>query len=497
MNHSQKLEQRIKFDDMKQAIRKLEGLLEIIALAFIYFFVWRTNYRDPNLHAYYGNGKYILAGVYAFLVLILFLYCDNFKFGHLKLSDIIISQWISLLLVNGITYFQLCLIANRMINVLPIFLLTAIDFVAAFCCCYLFTAVNRRIYTPRRMAMVYGNNEAVTLKLKMDKRSDQYRIKKLLSIDLGYDAICQEILNYDAVVINDVPAQIRNDILKFCYTKGIRAYLAPKLSDIITRGAYDITLFDTPLLLAKGSGLTWEQRFLKRLMDIVICLIAMIPATPIMLIVALAIKLEDGGPVFYKQERVTKDNKTFNILKFRSMIVDAEKDGRSIPATDRDPRITKVGHIIRAIRIDELPQILNILKGDMSIVGPRPERTEHVIKYSKEIPEFEYRTKVKGGLTGYAQVYGKYNTSAYDKLRLDLMYIEKYSILLDIKLILMTIRIMLKPESTEGFDKIEELNALKEAIIAEESGVTAEDNISFVKHEGSENEAENLSDKTE
>ena len=186
-------------------------------------------------------------------------------------------------------------------------------------------------------------------------------------------------------------------------------------------------------------------------MDIILCSIAMIVAAPIMLVVAIAIKLEDGGPVFFTQKRATIDGKTFDILKFRSMIVDAEKFGEVIPATERDPRITKVGSIIRATRIDELPQILNILKGEMSIVGPRPERVEHVEKYSKEIPEFSYRLKVKGGLTGYAQIYGKYNTSAYDKLRLDLMYIEKYSLLLDIKLILMTLQIMLRKESTEGF----------------------------------------------
>ena len=181
-----------------------------------------------------------------------------------------------------------------------------------------------------------------------------------------------------------------------------------------------------------------------------------------MAVVAIAIKLEDGGPVFFRQDRVTLGGKVFSILKFRSMIVDAEKDGRSIPATGRDPRITKVGNVIRATRLDELPQLLNIIKGDMSIVGPRPERVEHVEKYCKDIPEFALRTKVKGGLTGYAQIYGKYNTSPYDKVRLDMLYIENYSLMLDIKLILMTIRIMLKKESTEGFEKVEETQKLVE-----------------------------------
>ncbi|MBR6552118.1 MAG: sugar transferase, partial [Clostridia bacterium] len=197
-------------------------------------------------------------------------------------------------------------------------------------------------------------------------------------------------------------------------------------------------------------GLTIEQRAAKRFMDIVLSLIALILFSPLFVIIALAIKLYDRGPVFYKQKRATKDMRVFDILKFRSMIVDAEKDGPK-PATNNDSRITPVGKVIRALRVDELPQILNILKGDMSIVGPRPERVEHVEKYSKEIPEFTCRYKVRGGLTGYAQVFGKYNTSAYNKLKMDLMYIQKYSLALDIKLIIMTVKILFKKDSTEGF----------------------------------------------
>ena len=315
------------------------------------------------------------------------------------------------------------------------------------------------------MLMIYGTDKALGLKVKIDSRRDKYKITEMISIDEGYDRICSTVVNFDAVMLNDVPAQIRNDILKFCYQNEIRVYVAPKLTDVIMRGAKDVTLFDTPIFLVKGTGLTITQKAVKRLMDIVLCLIAMIVAAPIMLVVAIAIKIEDRGPVFYKQKRTTRYGETFDILKFRSMIVDAEKAGISIPATGHDPRITKVGRVIRAMRIDELPQILNILKGDMSIVGPRPERVEHVEEYTRKIPEFEYRLKVKGGLTGYAQIYGKYNTGAYDKLRMDLLYIENYSILLDIKLILTTIRIMFSKDSTEGFDKAAENEKLAQELI--------------------------------
>jgi len=224
----------------------------------------------------------------------------------------------------------------------------------------------------------------------------------------------------------------------------------------MVRGAKNISLFDTPLLLVKGTGLTPAQRVGKRFMDIVLCSVAMVVAAPIMAVVAVAIKLEDGGPVFFKQKRMTRGGREFDILKFRSMIVDAEKYAGAVLATENDPRITKVGKFIRATRLDEIPQILNILKGDMSIVGPRPERKVIADEYCKDIPEFPYRLKVRGGLTGYAQIYGKYNTSAYDKLRLDLMYIENYSLLLDIKLIILTLRIIFSKESTEGIDVAQE-----------------------------------------
>ena len=316
------------------------------------------------------------------------------------------------------------------------------------------------------MAMVIGRRDAISLKFKMETRPDKYHIEKIISAEDDFDSICQQLSDYKAVIINDVPAEVRNHILKFCYEHQIRTYVTPKLSDIIVRGATNITLFDTPLLLVKGNGLTPMQRFFKRALDLAICLPAAIVAAPIMLVVAIAIKLEDGGPVFFKQDRATLNGKVFSILKFRSMIVDAEKAGHAIPATDKDPRITKVGNIIRPCRIDELPQLLNILKGDMSIVGPRPERVEHMEKYGKEIPEFIFRTRVKGGLTGYAQIYGKYNTSAYDKLRLDLMYIENYSIIQDLKLIILTLRILFKKESTEGFNTQQENTTKEEELVS-------------------------------
>lgn len=460
---------RKKLDGVKHTIRAIEGFAEILILTVSYYLVFRFGYDAGTFPAYYGYGKYVLAGVYALLTWVVFHNFDGFKFGYMKLFDVIISQWIAVFIVNFISYWQLCLIANVLITPAPLVGLTLINAVAVFLCTYVFTVIYHHLYVPKNMVMVYGSDSALTLKFKMDTRKDKYRITKLLPVSVGYDEICKTITKYDAVILNDVHAEIRNDILKFCYQNEIRTYVSPKITDIIVRGGTSISLFDTPLLLVRSRGLTMTQRLIKRIFDIVLCLLAMVIAVPVMLIVALAIKLEDGGPVFYKQKRVTINGKVFHILKFRSMIVDAERDGESRPATDHDPRITKVGSVIRALRIDELPQLLNILKGDMSIVGPRPERVEHMEKYSKDLPEFNFRLKVKGGLTGYAQIYGKYNTSPYDKLRLDMMYIENYSLMLDLKLVLTTLRILLKKESTEGFDKLEELERMKQEVINEGS----------------------------
>ena len=280
------------------------------------------------------------------------------------------------------------------------------------------------------------------------------------------EEIKEKIEKYEGVVICDIPSQVRNVILKYCYQKSIRTYTTPKISDILIRSSESLHLFDTPLLLSRNHGLSFEQRVIKRGMDVALSLAALLFLSPVFVITAAAIKLYDKGPVFYFQKRCTKDGKVFRICKFRSMVEDAEKEGHSIPATEEDPRITPVGRIIRATRIDELPQILNILKGDMSIVGPRPERVEHVEIYTRQIPEFVYRMKVKGGLTGYAQVYGKYNTTAYDKLKLDLMYIQNYSLMMDVGIIFKTVKVLFMKESTEGFS--EELsNAVKKEVSSE------------------------------
>ncbi|MDD6550274.1 MAG: sugar transferase [Lachnospiraceae bacterium] len=441
-----------KRSEEKDLVRKLEGLAEVFILTVLYFYIWKTEYSVMYVRTFYGRGRIVLMGIYFIIMYVIMYLTEGMRFGNLKIFDIVVSQWISVIVTNFITFWQICLILNVMTTPVPMLWLTLFDLGITVALPFFFTWLYHLTYVPRNMVLVYGKRAALNLRFKILERPDKYAITSTISSSEPAEKITEELLSHDAVIINDVPAEIRNDILKFCYERDIRTYIVPKISDVIIGGASNINLFDTPLLLVRGTGLSIGQKAVKRFFDIVLSALAIGVLSPVFLVTAIAIKAEDGGSIFFRQKRVTRDGRIFTIYKFRSMHEDAEKNGAQFTIDD-DPRITRVGKFIRRCRIDELPQLINIIKGDMSIVGPRPERVENYQMYEQTIPEFKFRTKVKAGLTGYAQVYGKYNTTAYDKLRLDLMYIENYSIILDIKLVLMTFRTLFQKESTEGFSE--------------------------------------------
>ncbi len=437
-------------DRYKRFITFGAALVLMAVLTGFFAYVWYRYYSSAIVLPYYRRGNWTLIGIYCLLIVLFFKAYGGFKLGYLKKTDMLFSQLISMACVNVVTYFLVSLIGRHFMDGVPLLLLTAVDFGFIAVWTALTGKLFFMIYPPRRLIILYGSHQAAALVMKMSQRVDKYMICESVSIRESPDVIKEQILKYEGVIICDIPAEQRNDYLKFCFERSIRAYIAPKISDIIIRGADDIRLFDTPLLLCRNYGLDFEQRFIKRIFDIVFSLAALVPAAPFMLISALAIKLYDGGPVLYKQKRLTLDDKEFYVYKFRSMIVDAEKDGRPRLASDEDDRITPVGKVLRKFRIDEFPQLLNILKGDMSVVGPRPERPELAKEYEKQMPEFEFRLKVKAGLTGYAQVTGVYDTSPYDKLKMDLMYIENFSLRLDIQIIMMTLKTMLFPPKTNA-----------------------------------------------
>lgn len=336
----------------------------------------------------------------------------------------------------------------------PLFTMSLIQIAFAAIWTFLGNRMYRWFFPPRKLLLVYGDHPIDDIQAKFATRKDKYKITKLMYMGEDRETLYNQMQSkeYDGVVLWDVPATVRNTLLKFLYARNIRVYMMPKISDVIIKGSDPLHLFDTPVFLTREYNLKVEQRFAKRCIDIICSLILAVITSPIMLITAILIKLYDGGPVLYKQVRCTIGAKEFKILKFRSMKVDAEKDGVARLASKNDSRITPIGHFIRAVRIDELPQLFNILKGDMSFIGPRPERPEIIAQYIEEMPEFAFRMRVKAGLAGYAQVYGKYNTTPYDKLKLDLSYIENYSVWLDIKLMMLTLKILFSPEATEGVD---------------------------------------------
>ena len=417
-----------KRDRYKRLISLGSAVVLIGILTLTFGLVWYQYYSEVIVLPFYRRGNWVLIGIYCLLVWIFFKAYGGFKLGYLKKTDMLYSQLISITCVDFTAYFLISLIGRDFMRVGPMLALTF----AHFGFIAVWTVISGRlyflIYPPRKLVILYGSHQAAALVLKMSQRVDKYMICESVSVSEDPEKVRDLIMKYEGVIICDIPAELRNDYLKFCFEKSIRAYIAPKISDIIVRGADDIRLFDTPLMLCRNYGLDYEQRFIKRAFDIVFSLVMLIIASPFMLISALAIKLCDGGPVFYKQRRLTIDEKEFDVYKFRSMVVDAEKGSGPQLASDDDPRITPVGRFLRKTRLDELPQLLNILKGEMSVVGPRPERPEIHREYKKEMPEFGFRLKVKAGLTGYAQVTGVYDTSPYDKLKMDLMYIENYSI---------------------------------------------------------------------
>lgn len=447
-------------EQYKRLIKLSFATAMLLGLCWMYGVVWNQYYNEEILQMpFYRRGIWMMVLIYGILLAFFMGTYGGFKIGYLRNGNLIYSQIMAVLFTNVVTYMQIAVIDRRLVN--PIYLLPMtvgeITFIVIWT--LIFQAIYRSLFPPRRMLFVEGDRKDYHLIDKMNAREDKYQICEVISYKKGMEVIKKHMEQYDAVVIGDMPSHERNLLLKHCYISGIRSYSVPKISDVLLRTSDEMNLFDTPLMLSRNIGLSIEQEWIKRAEDVVMAILLLILFSPVFLIAAVGIKCTDHGPVFYKQERLTRDSKRFMIYKFRTMVVDAEKMSGPVLASEKDPRVLPIGRFLRATRMDELPQILNILKGDMSVVGPRPERPELAAEIERTIPEFSYRLKVKAGLTGFAQVYGKYNTTFYDKLKLDLMYIRKYSLLLDLKLILMTLKIMFLKESSEGVSlELEYLN---------------------------------------
>lgn len=455
-------------------MRKIESFKRLVLLCMsglclagqigIYAYYWYTSYYESvKIYLeFWEKGHWLVVAIYGILLLFFSNMYGGMRIGYLKNLEVIFSQIFATLLVNIITYCQISLMVREPFHVPSYVSMMALQAVWVIVWIMIASMIYKNIFPPRKLLLVHGDRPIEDILRKFASRKDKFEVSKCMHIRAGVDAVNKEALErYDAVVLWDISVEDRNKILKFCYGQSIRIYLMPKIPDVILKGAEELHLFDTPLFLTREYVLTIEQRFMKRCIDLFCSLILFILASPFMLLIALAVKLYDGGPVLYKQVRCTTGGRQFSILKFRSMRVDAEKDGVARLAAKNDSRITPVGKFIRKVRLDELPQLLNIIRGDMSFIGPRPERPEIIAQYMEVMPEFVFRMKVKAGLAGYAQVYGKYNTTPYDKLKLDLAYIENYSVWLDLKLMLLTLKVLLWPDSTEGVEN-DQVTAMKQ-----------------------------------
>lgn len=438
----------LKFRHAIQSLIKVLILLGATA-AFIWCVVrW---YPESDFH-FWG---YVMFAVLYLIVLVSFVNMYRcFNIGTLRKRELTIGFFIAMFLTNFVMYFVLCLLCKFIVNGFPLGLVTLIQIVYGVLLLLLANTIFFKLRPSRDAIMILSasHKEQDTL-AKFGSLRDRYRICAVVSETDGYESVIKKIEGFNTVICGVVDAAFREKLVNYCFEKGKRLFVLPSVQDIILHNAHETFVGDSLTYLCRNRAFLFEQLFIKRVIDVVVSLIGIVITSPIMLVTALLIKLQDGGPVFFKQLRYTRNFETFTMIKFRSMIVDAEKDGARF-TTDHDSRITPVGRVIRRLRIDELPQFFNILVGDMSLVGPRAERIENVDYYCSLMPEFRYRMKVKAGLTGYAQIYGKYNTSYEDKLKMDLLYIENCSIAQDFQLLFQTVRVLFIPDSTEGFETV-------------------------------------------
>jgi exopolysaccharide biosynthesis polyprenyl glycosylphosphotransferase len=438
---------RRKYDMLLKGMKLLIPFWNII----IFCYVWILYYNERTYTEFWLETLAISVFIYVIIYAAFGRLYNAFKIGTYKISELVFSQILAFGIADLCMYLVCCIMHRGIVSILPGFWAFVIQFIGSVVFIVLAKHYFIKYIPPQKSLLIFSGNEAdvASFEKKIEKKlSHMFAIEERFGDDSNIEEILKSVDRYNTVIFFQPNEDMRVKVLAKCLKGGKNIYITPNIDDIFLTNFENRHIIDTPLLKANTEG---EEYMGKRVFDIIFSSILLVIFSPFMLIIAVAIKLEDHGPVFYRQKRVTKDGRVFEILKFRSMIPDAEKDGVK-PATTGDNRITHVGKVIRATRLDECPQLINIFKGDMSIVGPRPERVEHVEKYTAALPEFAYRLRVRGGLTGYAQIYGKYNTSAEDKLKMDLMYIERQSFLLDLQLIFLTVKIMFIPESTEGFN---------------------------------------------
>lgn len=321
----------------------------------------------------------------------------------------------------------------------------------------LFVNALMQMYSKPKNIIIIGNAKELDLvALKFfTAHGEKYEIRGIFAAE-ELDNALKSIQAVDAVCIGaNLQEQDKAEILTLCLKQNKSVYLIPDLYEILLHKAIFQKVDDVPVFCLEGLQLTAGKALVKRTFDLCVSAVGLVFLALLLPFIALAIQINSPGPIFYYQERIGQWGKPFKIIKFRTMIPDAEKMTGPVLAAENDPRVTRVGKILRATRLDELPQLVNVIKGDMSFVGPRPERQVFIEQFNEVLPYYKYRLTVKPGITGLAQVLGKYDTDVADKLRYDLMYIRNYSIWLDLQLIFQTLRVVLTPSQAKGKSEVE------------------------------------------
>lgn len=443
---------------MKDKIRKLETSIVFILKTTLYISLLVVFFGIFSIENWQllviSRTAAITLSTFVVVGLMLTVIYGKYDIGKRKSKPIIYSLTLAIIITDLITYLQLTVMnANAATNyrfsfdnIGLLIIVISIQIFVIIIFAYGGNYIYFCIYDPEVCCIITSSQQSLDEVIRrINKYKKQYSIKYIL--DYRDINARNTILKCDTVFVYDVPIEERTAIVEFCYQNIKNIYFNPEMADVVEYNSNYIILDDMSLLTSDFKGLSLEQRFIKRTIDIIIGFIGFIISLPIITICAIAIKLEDGGDIFFKQNRATRYGKIFSVYKLRTMKEDVE----NYSEVEDDVRVTKVGRILRKYRLDEFPQFINVLKGEMSIVGPRPEMLTNIFIYTEELPEFEYRLRVKAGLTGYAQIAGKYSTSPKDKLILDLMYIEDYSLWMDIKLIFQTLIVLLKKDSTEAF----------------------------------------------
>ena len=428
----------------------------ILILGLFYIFWMLFRYKAlvaPGGEIGFRYNYFVLIG-YAVINFFFNRVYNSYLFGYSRIRNLIFSQFITQLFAIIIVYLVVSISWAKALNPLIFVLMLVIQLFLDFVCSYFGNWYYFRKNPTKKTILIY-RNEIDRKRFGIIKGKPSERLYDIVE-EFRYEGdsfmeIREKLEGYDAIFVAGVNSRCRNGILKYCHENRIPGFFLPHIGDVLMQGAMHIQSFDSPVLYVNRKQITPEYRIVKRAADFLLALLFLIITSPVTLVTALIIKFYDKGPVIYKQVRVTEGGKHFRILKFRSMRTDAESDGIARLSTgENDSRITPIGRNIRACRIDELPQLINILKGDMSFVGPRPERPEIATEYEKELPDFQLRLQVKAGLTGYAQIYGKYNNDPYEKLEFDLLYINHMGFLTDLQLMFATFAVLFSKESTAG-----------------------------------------------